>query len=95
MADVGQGGTLKAAAMVLACLSRGDKSSLRWYWLSRCRCSVSLTTSLTACSIPRQHTCALSSGCKSGEAAVEKQDIVWSCVLAERSRCPIVSVTFQ
>lgn len=36
-------------------LNWGAASSLRWYWLRRCRCSVSLTTSLTACSIPRQH----------------------------------------
>lgn len=38
----------------LTTLNGGAASSLRWYWLRRCRCSVSLTTSLTAWSIPRQ-----------------------------------------
>lgn len=65
--DTEQTCTLNCAAAGLACLSRGVRSSLRWYWLSRCRCSVSLTSSLTACRIPRQQACALCSSCRSGE----------------------------
>lgn len=50
-------------------LNCGAASSLRWYWLRRCRCSVSLTSSLTACSIPRQQAWARWSEGRSDEAA--------------------------
>lgn len=58
-----------------ATLNCGAASSLRWYWLRRCWCSVSPTSASTPCSIPRQHAWARWSKGRSGDPAWGKRRV--------------------
>lgn len=69
-------------------LNWGAASSRRWYWLSCCRCSVSLTTSLMVCRIPLQQAWARCNKGRSGAPPVEQTGLTLQV-------SPLLSCIFQ